>query len=52
VAIGKLAGWAAAGDVRARAEIDAAPGELGEFARTLIAAIAENPPCPAVALLR
>jgi hypothetical protein len=52
IAVGKLAGWAAAGDDRAQAAIDQMEGRLGEVARGVTEAVRENPPCPAIALLK
>lgn len=51
ISIGKLAGWAAAGHHDSRKSLRDLSGHAGDLATALHAALTENPPCPAVALL-
>jgi hypothetical protein len=46
IAVGKLAGWAAAGDPVANSAVNALGGRDGELARDLVTAIRESPPSP------
>jgi len=43
IAIGKLAGWAGAGDQAAQAAIDDMDGRAGQLARALSESLAEQP---------
>lgn len=52
IAIGKLAGWAAAGDERALAAIGELPSKERELADALVAELRSDPPGPAVDILR
>lgn len=44
--VGTLAGWAAAGDERARHAVEELTGPAGELARALRDSLRESPPCP------
>jgi len=46
LALGKLAGWAAAGHSRASNEIELLSGREGELGRALVSALREEPPSP------
>lgn len=46
IAVGKLAGWAAAGDPRAEREVNALHGREGDLARALVEALRQSPPEP------
>lgn len=52
IAIGKLAGWAGAGDQAAQAAINDMEGRAGQLARALSESLIEQqPPCTALGLL-
>jgi hypothetical protein len=49
--LGKLAGWAAAGDQRSQAAIERLRGRPRDLARAVADGIREGPPCPAITIL-
>ena len=52
ISLGKLAGWATAGDQRAVRQVRLLAGSARELAETIIDALSESPPGPAEALLK